>query len=137
MHDIIFVSMENWDEIWRRNQFLCAGLARRYPDRNILFVGPPRDLSNQLRRGRLHLRDQATCRLADFPNITTTRPLKLLPNTLTAGRRINEIMERAHIRRQARHLGMRSPILWLNPHYAVHMAGRMEERAVLYDITDD
>ena len=53
MHDLIFVSLENWDEVWRRNQFLCAGLARRFPDRKILFVGLPRDVSHGLRRGRL------------------------------------------------------------------------------------
>jgi hypothetical protein len=28
-------------------------------------------------------------------------------------------------------------VLWLNPHDAVHMAGRMGEKAVIYDITDD
>jgi glycosyltransferase involved in cell wall biosynthesis len=32
---------------------------------------------------------------------------------------------------------MRKPLLWLNPHYAVHVAGRMNEAGVVYDITDD
>jgi glycosyltransferase involved in cell wall biosynthesis len=32
---------------------------------------------------------------------------------------------------------MRNPVLWLNPHSAVHMVGRMGESAVVYDITDD
>jgi glycosyltransferase involved in cell wall biosynthesis len=32
---------------------------------------------------------------------------------------------------------MRDPILWLNPHAAVHMAGALGERSVVYDITDD
>jgi glycosyltransferase involved in cell wall biosynthesis len=34
-------------------------------------------------------------------------------------------------------VGIRQHLLWLNPHDAVHMAGRMGERAVIYDITDD
>ena len=137
MQDLIFVSMENWDQVWRRNQFLCAGLAQRYPEHKILFVGTPRDFSNQVRRGQLNLHDRTSHQLADFPNITVTRPLKLLPNTVAAGRRINAAMERSHIRREAKRLGMRSPILWLNPHYAVHMVGQLQESAVVYDITDD
>ena len=35
---LIFVFLEDWGEVWRRNQFLCAGLARRFPERKILFV---------------------------------------------------------------------------------------------------
>jgi glycosyltransferase involved in cell wall biosynthesis len=34
-------------------------------------------------------------------------------------------------------VGIREHLLWLNPHDAVHMAGRMGEQAVIYDITDD
>ena len=137
MQDLIFVSLENWDEVWRRNQFLCAGLARRFPERRILFVGLPRDVSHSLRRGRLPALRGADEAVPGLPNITLTRPVKLLPNTLTAGRRLNEALFRAHVRGAARRLGLRSPLLWLNPHSAVHMVGRMGESAVIYDITDD
>ncbi len=75
--------------------------------------------------------------MPDLPNITVTHPLKILPNSLAAGRRFNEAVARRHIRRVARRLGIKNPVLWLNPHSAVHMAGRMGERAVIYDITDD
>lgn len=137
MPDLIFVSMENWDEVWRRNQFLCAGLARRSPGHKILFVGLPRDLTNDLRRGRMPSPADADQAVPGLPNVTLTRPAKLLPNTLAAGRRFNEKLFRDHVKRAARRLGMRSPVLWLNPHSAVHMAGRMGEKAVVYDITDD
>ena len=136
--DLIFVSMEDWDDIWRRNQFVCAGFARRFPDQKILFVGLARDVSNRLRRLKFaELRGEATRTVPDYPNITVTRPLKFLPNSLTIGRRINDRMFRAHVRKVAARLGMKQPVLWLNPHSAVHMAGRMGERAVIYDITDD
>ena len=138
MHSLIFVSLENWDDIWRRNQFLCAAYARRFPHSKILFVGLPRDISHHIRRGTLsRLREEATWTVADLPNITVTRPLKLFPNTLERGRRLNEQIARAHIRRAVRRLGLNSPVLWLNPHDAVHTVGRMNERAVIYDITDD
>lgn len=137
MPDLIFVSMENWDTVWRRNQFLCAGLARRFPEHKILFVGLPRDVTNDLRHGRLPALGDADEVVPGLPNITLTRPIKLLPNTLAAGRRFNEKLFRSHVQRAARRLGLQSPLLWLNPHSAVHMAGKMGEKSVVYDITDD
>jgi teichuronic acid biosynthesis glycosyltransferase TuaH len=138
MRDLIFVSLEDWDDVWRRNQFLCAALARRFPNNKILFVGLPRNVTNDLRHGNLRaFRTPATTTLPDFPNITVTHALKLLPDTLSVGRRVNEAMARSHIRKVARGLGMTDPLLWLNPHSALHMAGAMNEKAVIYDITDD
>lgn len=138
MRDLIFVSLEDWDEVWRRNQFLCSGFARRFPDRKILFIAPARDVSNRLRRGRLsELRGKATWKVPGFANITVTQPLKLVPNSLSVGRRLNEAMARAHVRHAAQDTGIVNPILWLNPQDALHLVGRMEERAVIYDITDD
>jgi len=138
VYDLIFVSMEDWDDIWRRNQFVCAGYARRFPDSKLLFVGLSRDVSNRLRRLKLgELRGEATWTVPGYPNITVTRPLKVLPNSLGAGRAMNDRMFRSHVRKVAANLGMKSPVLWLNPHSAVHMVGKMGERAVIYDITDD
>ncbi len=137
MQDLIFVSMENWDEVWRRNQFLCAGLARRFPERKILFVGLTRDATNDLRHGRLPSLTATDETVPGLPNITLTRPLKLLPNTLEWGRRLNEVLFRSQVRHASRRLGLKNPLLWLNPHAAVHMAGQMGESAVVYDITDD
>ena len=138
MTDLIFVSMENWDEVWRRNQFLCAGLARRFPEMKILFVTPPRDYSHSLRMGRVvDMCRNAEWSVPDYPGITVTSPPKLFPNTLRLGRAMNESLYRSYVRHTARRMGLTRPILWLNPHYAVHMVGRMDERSVVYDITDD
>jgi glycosyltransferase involved in cell wall biosynthesis len=138
MRDLIFVSLEDWDDVWRRNQFLCSSLARRFPKMKILFVGLPRNVSHALRHGNLRaLRGPATTKLTDFPNITVTHALKLFPDSMTAGRRFNQAMARRHVRGVARSLRMTNPLLWLNPHSALHMAGAMGERALIYDITDD
>ena len=138
MNDLIFVSMENWDEIWRRNQFVVAELARRHPDNKILFVGLPRDVSHDLRHGRMRaLIEPATLNPPGLTNVTVTRALKLLPDTLPICRRINEWTVRSHVNRAAGQLALRDPVLWLNPHSAVHMVGKMGERAAIYDITDD
>ena len=138
MHDLLFVSMENWDNIWRRNQFLCAGLARRHPRRQILFVGLPRDYTHGVRTRDFRCFTQpATWKAPGFSNITVTRPPKLLPNTSALGRRLNEALFRRHVKKAASKLGMKQPLLWLNPHSALHMVGKIGERAVIYDITDD
>lgn len=138
MNDIIFVSMEDWDDVWRRNQFVCAELARRFPSSRILFVGLPRNVSYAIRTGRLaELRRGGTYQVAGFKNIHATHSPKFLPDSLGLGRRVNEWIFRRHVRRAAKALGMHRPLLWLNPHWAGHMAGRMGEAAVLYDVTDD
>ncbi len=135
---MIFVSLENWDEIWRRNQFLCREFTCRYPGRRILFVAPARDISHHVRRGTLHkLAGPLIERVADYPSITVMRPVKLLPASVSICAKFNEWLTRIQIRRTAQQLGIQSPILWLNAHAAVHMAGRLGERSVIYDITDD
>jgi glycosyltransferase involved in cell wall biosynthesis len=136
--DLVFVSMEHWDDVWRRNQFLCAGYAQRHPQCKVLFVVPPMDVTNAIRRGRWSASGgPRTWTVPQYPNITVTQPVKLAPNTFAAGRRINEALARAHVSAVARRLDIRHAVLWLNPHWAGHMAGRMGERAVIYDITDD
>ena len=140
MRDLIFVSLEDWDDVWRRNQFVCADLARR--GWRILFVGLPRNVSHDLWHGRLRsLFRRATYPAPGVEHVTVTLPLKLLPNSVAVGRRINQWAYRRHVRRTARRLGLGReggrPVLWINPHWAGHMVGRMGEATVVYDITDD
>ncbi len=137
-NDLIFVSLEPWDDIWRRNQFVCAELARRHPRMKILFVAPARDLSNAVRRRDFRdFRSGAPTTVPGFANIFLTRGTKVLPNSFAVGRVFNEGQLRRHVRSVADRLGMRQPLLWLNAHSAVHMVGRMGEQGVIYDITDD
>jgi glycosyltransferase involved in cell wall biosynthesis len=136
--DLIFVSMENWDDIWRRNQFVCSGLSSRRHDRKILFVGLPKDVTHSLRHGRMQsLMSKSSYTAPSYPNITILHPVKVMPNTLRVGRWINDSIARWQIRRAANTLALKDPVLWLNPHTAVHMVGRMGESSVVYDITDD
>jgi glycosyltransferase involved in cell wall biosynthesis len=138
MRDLIFISMEDWDEQWRRNQFVCAELARRHPDRKILFVGVPRNIWRHARGGDFAtLFRSPVARVPGLPNITTTRPLRVGLERFGWGIWLNQLITRRHVRGLSRQLGLDRPLLWLNPHYAVHMAGRMGESAIVYDITDD
>ncbi len=136
--DLIFVSLEDWDEVWRRNQFLCSRLANRHPDARILFVGPPRNRLREWRHGRSQEQGDEAVNLAPgFSNITVTHAWEFLPNRFRLGRYFNQFLARRHLRRLASKLGLRAPVLWLNPHDAAHMAGRLGESAVIYDVTDD
>ncbi len=141
--DIIFVAMEDWDEVWRRNQPIAAEFARRVPSLKVLYMGLPIDVSHGLRRLNLKPLWRALRRprkLRSVPgleNISLFNPVKWLPNSLPLGQAFNRWMERRQLRRAAGKAGLRNPILWLNPHYALHMLGRVGESLVVYDIGDD
>ncbi|HEX8464930.1 MAG TPA: glycosyltransferase [Abditibacterium sp.] len=145
MRDLIFLSLENWDEIWRRNQFVCAELARRFPDRRILFVGKSLFLPDLARHagsrpGRQAVKQALSRRfwqVPDFPNISVFNPVKTLPNPLPGARKFNEKTITAQIQRAAQRAGIRDPLLWINPYDSGFLMGQLGERGVIYDITDD
>ena len=145
MRDLIFLSLENWDEIWRRNQFVCAELARRFPQKRILFVGKSLFTPHLARMarsspGRRAVKTMLTNRfwsVPDHPNIHVFNPVKPFPNPVPGGRAFNENTVAAQIRGAARRAGLSDPLLWINPYDAGFLIGRLGERGVVYDITDD
>jgi len=148
MRDLIFVSLEPWDEIWRRNQFLCDELARRFPRRRILFVGRPHFLPVLLRQffaarrgaGLRALRKALFKRfrtLPDYPNICVHTPLRWFPNPIPGAQKWNERAMARGIARAARKARVCDPLLWLNPPDSGYLVGELGERGVVYDITDD
>jgi len=148
MRDLIFVSLEAWDEIWRRNQFLCDELARRFPKRRILFVARPYFLPVLLRQlfaarrgaGLRALRNALFKRfrtLPDYPNICVYTPLRWFPNPLPCAQKWNERAMARGIARAARKARVSDPLLWLNPPDSGYLVGELGECGVVYDITDD
>ena len=145
MRDLIFLSLENWDEVWRRNQFVCAELARRFPKRRILFVGKSVFLPQLAKWSGTHSgRAQAHAalrrrfwRVPELPNVWVFNPIKPLPNPVPGGRAINENWQIAQVRNAARRAGIRDPLLWINPYDSGFYIGQLGERGVVYDITDD
>lgn len=141
--DIIFVAMEDWDEVWRRNQPIAAEFARRAPGRRLLYMGLPIDISHGIRKlspaplRRAFRSSRSLASPAGFENIFLFNPVKWLPNTLPFCQRFNRWLERRQLRRACKRAGLRDPILWLNPHYALHLVGRVGESLVVYDVGDD
>ena len=136
---IVFISLEPWDEIWRRNQFVCDGLLRKSTDTNIVFVQPPVDNSYALRVIKLN-------KLRHAPSIVDGgysgrlklfTPTKWFPNSLPIGRALNEKHLTSQIKWALRDLNWNATHLWINQHEAAHLLGEGIAANTLYDITDD
>ena len=133
MSDLVVMSLEGWDEVWRRNQYLVAGLLASDPELRVLFVEPPDDPAHDVRSGRRPRIGHAVRAVQDRPRLHTYRPTKWLPRRLDAG--TDDRLAR-RVRRAAMSLGMTAPVLWINDPGAAAVA-RRTGWPVVYDITDD
>ncbi|MGW9631484.1 glycosyltransferase [Agromyces sp. NPDC055520] len=135
MTDLVVVSLEGWDAVWRRNQHLVAGLLARDPALRVLFVEPPADPTHDLRSKR---RPRVGAGLSEIDGIAPGR-LHRLQLTKWMPRRFDPRTDRrlaSGIVRAAARLGMRHPLLWINdPGMAV--LAESTGWPMLYDITDD
>ncbi|WP_454114624.1 glycosyltransferase [Microbacterium lacticum] len=132
--DLVVLSLEPWDEVWRRNQYLIDGLLRGDRSLRVLFVEPSNDLlhgaisRHRLRRGRgLRVADGYEGRLHLY------QPDKVLPRV--AGPAADALLRRS-VRSAIRRVGMRAPILWVNDPSWAGLVAR-ESWSALYDMTDD
>lgn len=136
--DLVVVSLEAWDDVWRRNQHLVAGLLRAGAVDRVLFVEPPADPTHALSRrhrprwGR-GLRPGPVVDGVPAGRVRLHQPTKVLPRRLdpAADRRLARSVLRA-----ARRSGMRRPVLWVNDPSAATLA-RTAGWPSLYDVTDD
>ena len=131
--DVVCCSLEDWDDVWRRNQFLVRELFELDPACRVLFVEPPHDVVHALRRGENPRRATGSRRVDGMPRLSILKPTKVLPRVLGAGadRHLASQVERA-----ARELGFTQPLLWINDAAYAALAGRVRWPTV-YDITDD
>jgi teichuronic acid biosynthesis glycosyltransferase TuaH len=133
MSELVVVSLEPWDDVWRRNQYLVDGLLRGDPALRVLFVEPAADPLHDLTARRRPERARSVRPVGDTGRLWTMRPLKALPRRLDprADARL------AHrIARAARGLGFRVPALWINDPGQAALAD-VTGWPTLYDITDD
>lgn len=143
--DLIYIALEPWDEIWRRNQPLCAELARSGASRLIVYVEPARVLPlwlvrPQMRRADLKRRGLRPVKGRggqSIDGILAFAPLQIVPNTFAPLRAFNRWHERWQLRAVKRRAGLQSPTLYTNSHWAAPLAGTLGERGLVYDIGDD
>lgn len=131
MVDLVVLSLERWDEVWRRNQYLVDGLLRADPTLRVLFVEPADDPLHDLRSRRKPTLGVTPSAIGD--RLWRFRPVKWLPRRIDTG--ADARLARA-TRRAASALGMTSPTLWVNDPASVALA-QQTGWPVLYDMTDD
>ena len=139
MTKIVFVSLEPWDDMWRRNQFLCDGLLRRIETSKILFVQPPYDNSYAMRSrnlAKIHL--SASLVSGGYKGrLQLFTPTKWFPNSLPLGRKLNETLLTKQVKAALVSLGWSASHLWINQHEAAILLDADIAAESIYDITDD
>lgn len=126
-------SLEAWDEVWRRNQFLVDNLLRQDQALRVLFVEPPVDVPHELVHGRWP-RSSGLRQLASEPRLWLFRPRKLIPRSL-GGQVVDRALARA-VGSALAQVGLAAPVLWVNDVSYATLAEQVSW-PVVYDITDD
>jgi teichuronic acid biosynthesis glycosyltransferase TuaH len=135
---LVVVSLEAWDDVWRRNQHLAARLLRSDPELRMLFVEPAADplhaasTRRQVRRGR-GLRPGPTLPCIDPGQLWLYEPTKWLPRRVDSRQ---DFRWAAAVVRAAGRVGLHAPTLWVNSPSGAHVLAQTGWPA-LYDITDD
>lgn len=128
--ELVVCSLEPWDDVWRRNQFLVRELLALVPGLRVLFVEPPADLALAV-LGRHSLAGRGLRRVGERHWVL--RPLKLAPRSL------GPFADRSLVRQvvgAAATVGFERPVLWVNDSVYAALLGRVAW-PVLYDVTDD
>ena len=131
--DIVVCSLEAWDDVWRRNQFLVEEFLQRDPTLRVLFVEPvvdvPYEIAHRRRPGRAGLRE-----VGASGHLWALRPRKFVPRLLAPG------MSERHLAQAvlttASRLGLEQPLLWVNDAVFAQLAEQVGW-PVVYDVTDD
>jgi glycosyltransferase involved in cell wall biosynthesis len=130
--ELVVCSLEAWDEIWRRNQFLVDLLLRRNDELRVLFVEPPADPTFDIASGRLP--SPPLLRAAGYEGrLRLLRPLKPLPRRLGP---LTDKALRGQVRVAARALRFWRPTLWINDVTYAPLIQSSKWPSV-YDVTDD
>lgn len=136
--DIVALSLEAWDDVWRRNQYFAAGLLRDEPDVRMLFVEPPADPMHAM-ASRAFPRPGAGLRAA--PPIDGVGPNRcfLFQPTKFLPRRLDPRSDRRRARsivHAIRRVDFARPLLWFNDVTCAPLIDMLALPSV-YDVTDD
>lgn len=131
--DIICLSLEAWDEVWRRNQFFAAAVLRMRPDARILFVEPNIDVPWAIRH-RLPIAGNRLRPIGDSGRLWAVSPRKWLPRRLYP--HVDRSLSR-QVLRAARRLDMHDPVYWVNDSGYAALLDPYGSTPSVYDVTDD
>ncbi len=134
MTDVVVISLEPWDDVWRRNQYLVDGLLRADSDLRVLFVEPGPDPLHALRTGHRPRRGAGLRVSGGYEGrLHLLASTKWVPRVFGAS---SDRMLRRSMTRAVEHLGWDRPVLWVNdPMWSA--AASVTGWPTLYDMTDD
>lgn len=138
MTDVVVLSLERWDDVWRRNQHLIAGLLHRDPTLRVLFVEPAVDALHDLLQRQ---RPRWPRGLRPGPPLPSgpTRRLWLLESAKWLPRRLAPAVDArlaSKVVAATRRLDFKAPTLWVNDPDGAAVLD-VTGWPALYDITDD
>src|SRR6185437_5044186 len=132
--DLVVVSLERWDDVWRLNQHVVSRLLDGDDELRVLFVEPAADPLHDVVSGRAPTRGASAAPVDGFGGrLLRFRPVKLLPRRIDP--HVDERLALS-VLKCARRIGMPHPLLWLNDPAAAPLA-QLSGWPTLYDVTDD
>ena len=130
--EVVCLSLEPWDEVWRRNQHLAAGLLALRPSLRLLFVEAPVDVLWSLRSRRWPSAEKLRV-VGESGRLWATTPRKWLPRKLSP--KVDESLG-TQVLRATTKVGFTRPVLWINDSNYAGLPDRTGWPSV-YDVTDD
>ncbi|WP_084040035.1 glycosyltransferase [Demequina sp. NBRC 110053] len=131
---VVLCSLEPWDDVWRRNQYLAHGLLTSDPRWRVLVVEPPADPLHAALSGRAVRKGNGLRSVPGYDGrLHALQSTKWLPRLL--GDTVDRALDRAVVQ-AVRHLGWSSPTVWINDPRRAGVVSALGAPAV-YDITDD
>ena len=131
-YDVICLSLEPWDEVWRRNQLFATEILRLRPTMRLLFAETPVDMLWTLRQGRLP-KLSGLRSVGASGRLWAMAPHKWLPRRVWSGG--DESLSR-QVLSASRELQFDRPVLWINDSMYAPLIERTGWPSV-YDVTDD
>ena len=120
MKNIIFISLEFWDEVFRRNQFFAVFLMK---DFNVYFVQPPIPFFKYF-----------DARLKKHEAITLISIYKFFPDRFKITAWLNKILYIIQLKSKT---PRKVEVLWINDHLKYYVCPKISCNKIIYDITDD
>ena len=130
--DLVVCSLEPWDDVWRRNQFLVDELLRRNQLLRVLVVEPAADVLFDMWMRRIPQLPRERKLTADG-RLRAFRPLKPFPRRFG---QLSDDLLRRQVLLAARSWRFTRPVLWINDVTYAPLIGRTGWPS-LYDVTDD
>jgi teichuronic acid biosynthesis glycosyltransferase TuaH len=130
--DVVCLSLEPWDDVWRRNQWLASEVLKLDPSLRLLFAELPVDPAWAIVHRQVPKRPRTRTEGATG-RLWVTTPWKPLPRRIWSG--VDNFLEQ-RIVASARRLGMSRPVLWINDSTYAGLVAKTGWPSV-YDITDD